>query len=209
MPALKNQRHEKFALGLFEGKSATEAYITAGYRPCRQNAARLTTKDDIQARLAELQAPAAKEAAVTVESIYSEIDAAIAVAADRRQAAAMVSATSLRAKIAGLMVERVEVGGPNAFDDAETIEDVIEAAGEQLRAEGYRLDEADKAQLTDMLLRQEDERQEFLASCKARAVNIKYANDPTELRHRQTVAAERQRQREQKRIDSKRSLITQ
>ena len=47
---------------------------------------------------------------------------------ERGQAAAMVSASTLRAKLGGLMVERVEVGGPNAFDEAETVEDVIEAA---------------------------------------------------------------------------------
>ena len=41
MPPLGNPRHEKFVQGLFEGKSADEAYQLAGYKPHRQNAHRL------------------------------------------------------------------------------------------------------------------------------------------------------------------------
>jgi phage terminase small subunit len=76
VPLLKNPRHEKFALALAEGKSATDAYALAGYKPCRQNAHRMTTKDDIQARLAEIQGAAAKASEVTIESLLSELEAA-------------------------------------------------------------------------------------------------------------------------------------
>lgn len=31
MPVLKNQRHERFAQELAKGKSATDAYLAAGY----------------------------------------------------------------------------------------------------------------------------------------------------------------------------------
>jgi phage terminase small subunit len=170
MPALKNQRHEKFALALFEGKSATEAYSAAGYKPCRQNAARLTTKDDIRVRLAELQAPVAAKAAINVDSLNAEIDAALAVAADRGQAAAMVAATSLRAKIAGLLVQRVEIGAAGAFDDAESVEEIIEAACKQYSEQGYTFDDDDKARLGEMFQRCAAEEREFLASCKAKPV---------------------------------------
>lgn len=196
MPILENQRHELFAQELATGKSASEAYALAGFKPSRKNASRLRAKEDIGRRVQELQAVAARSTAITIESICAELDQANQVAMERGQAAAMVSASTLRAKLGGLMVERVEVGGPNAFDEAETIEDVIEAACEQLTAEGYSLDEADKAQLTAILLRQEDERQEFLASCKAKLVAVKYRHDPVELRHRQNKERQRQRKRE-------------
>ena len=43
MAALPNQRHEKFAQGIAEGKSATEAYEAAGYTPNDGNATRLNS----------------------------------------------------------------------------------------------------------------------------------------------------------------------
>jgi vacuolar-type H+-ATPase subunit I/STV1 len=196
MPVLENPRHELFAEELATGKSASEAYALAGFRPSRKNASRLRAKEDISARVAELQAVTARSAAITIESICAELDQANQVAKAKGQAAAMVSASALRAKLGGLMVERVEVGGPDAFSEAETIDDVIEAACEQLTAEGYSLDDADKAQLTAMLLRQEDERQEFLASCKAKLVAVKYRNNPIELKHRQDKERRRLLQRQ-------------
>jgi hypothetical protein len=48
MGILTNPRHELFAQELAKGRSATEAYMLAGYKPCRQNAARLMTNDDIR-----------------------------------------------------------------------------------------------------------------------------------------------------------------
>lgn len=54
MPVLKNARHEAFAQALAKGSTATEAYEIAGYTADRKNAHRLTTKDDIAARVAEI-----------------------------------------------------------------------------------------------------------------------------------------------------------
>ncbi len=62
MPALKNQRWERFCHGLLEGKPAVQAYEDAGYKPSRKNASRLRAKEDTQARLAELKAEAARVA---------------------------------------------------------------------------------------------------------------------------------------------------
>src|SRR5450631_922212 len=145
MPILENPRHELFAQELATGKSASEAYALAGFKPSRKNASRLRAKEDIGRRVQELQAVSARSTAITIESICAELDQANQVAMERGQAAAMVSASTLRAKLGGLMIERVEVGGPNAFDEAETIEDVIETTCEQLVAKGYSVDEADKA----------------------------------------------------------------
>jgi alpha-methylacyl-CoA racemase len=135
MPILENPRHELFAQELAKGNSSSEAYVLAGYKPSRKNAARLRANEGVKARLAELQAVSARSTAITIESICAELDQANQVAMSRGQTAAMVSASTLRAKLGGLMIERVEVGGPDAFDEAETIEDVIEATC----SSGYRL----------------------------------------------------------------------
>jgi hypothetical protein len=111
MPPLSN-RHEAFCRFLAEGLSITESYERAGYKRNRGNSARLNANERIRARVAELQQEAAKASEVTIASICKELDEANAVAKAKGQAAAMVSAATLRAKLAGLMVERVEVGKP-------------------------------------------------------------------------------------------------
>ena len=57
MPVLNNSQHEKFARLVASGRTATKAYILAGYSAvaARQNAHRLTTNDDISMRVLELQ----------------------------------------------------------------------------------------------------------------------------------------------------------
>ena len=55
MPVLQNQRWERFALGLAEGKTGDQAYSDAGYEPNRKNASRLKTTEVISARVMELQ----------------------------------------------------------------------------------------------------------------------------------------------------------
>ena len=200
MPPLNNQRHERFAQALFEGRTADESYALAGYKPNDGNCIRLKGNERVKARLSELQAQAAKKSEVTVASLLDELEHARSRADGLDQLSAAVKAISEKAKISGLLVQKIEVGGPDAFSEAETIEDVIEAACEQLTAEGYSLDEADKAQLTAMLLRQEDERQEFLASCKAKLVAVKYRHDPIELKHRQDKERRRLLQRQGQRL---------
>lgn len=62
MPVLKNARHEAFAQALSTGMSRDQAYAKAGFKPHRQNAHRLMTKDDIQRRVEELTEKAADKA---------------------------------------------------------------------------------------------------------------------------------------------------
>lgn len=54
MPTLSNPRHELFAQARARGAPAITAYIEAGYTPDRGNAAKLTTKNNIKARIEEL-----------------------------------------------------------------------------------------------------------------------------------------------------------
>jgi hypothetical protein len=116
MPVLDNQRWEVYAQKLAEGRSASESYVLAGFRANRGNAARLKANQSIIARVREIQQAAAQSAEINIESICRELDAAIHVAQGKGQANAMVSAASLRAKLAGLLVDRskIEVTAINA-----------------------------------------------------------------------------------------------
>jgi len=73
MGVLKNQRHEAFAQGLAKGLTADQAYQEAGYKPQRQNASRLMTNDDIQARVAELIEAAANRAEIDIARTLKEL----------------------------------------------------------------------------------------------------------------------------------------
>src|SRR6478672_7077174 len=111
MGPLRNQRHERFALALAEGRSISEAYRLAGFQKNTGNASRLNGNESIQARVAELQAGAAAKTEVTLETILGDLADAAAVAKDRGQAQALVSSAMAKAKLLGLDVQRIEIGG--------------------------------------------------------------------------------------------------
>lgn len=72
MPPLENGRHELFALGLAEGKTADEAYEAAGYRANRGNAARLKANESVAARVAEIQRRAAEQTEASIAGVLAE-----------------------------------------------------------------------------------------------------------------------------------------
>lgn len=73
MPVLANARHERFAQALAMGKSADEAYSAAGYTPHRSNASRMSTNDNIRARVAEILQRGAERAEITEEMVLREL----------------------------------------------------------------------------------------------------------------------------------------
>lgn len=73
MPVLPNAKHERFAQELAKGKSATEAYALAGYKPSQPNASRLISNDMVQARVAELTGKAAERAEIDVARVLKEL----------------------------------------------------------------------------------------------------------------------------------------
>jgi hypothetical protein len=168
MAPLKNQRHERFCVALAEGKSADAAYVEAGFQENRGNASRLKANESIRGRLAELQAEAAQRSEITIDTICRELDQACAVARAKGQASAMVSASSLRAKLGGLLIERVEVGSPNEFagcnTEAATVDRLIEIIC------GETPDAHFTAQDRDKLLEMMTAVGEFINSCKAKPV---------------------------------------
>jgi hypothetical protein len=171
VPILKNQRWEIFAQEIAKGETATKAYITAGFRPSRKNASRLKTSEDINARVQELQAVAAHSVSITVESICRELDEANSVARERGQASAMVSASALRAKLAGLMVEKVEVGSPGDFDNLETPEAVAEEMARLFTGDRtIELSPEQSSEFTALVVEYVDAIHEFLAAIAAKPV---------------------------------------
>jgi hypothetical protein len=120
MPALANSRHEAFAQALARGSSATAAYVEAGYKQNRHNAAALAREKHIRTRVNELQeeqlaihqqatAEAAANAKVTLETLIAEAEAARAKAMEEKGgAAAAVSALIAKAKLAGMWREKID-----------------------------------------------------------------------------------------------------
>lgn len=111
MPVLDNPRHEAFAQALFKGKTADEAYVLAGFKANRGNAATLKANQNIVKRLAELQERSAKKVEITVESLALELEEARSLALTEKQTSAAVSATMGKAKLFGLGSETRKLTG--------------------------------------------------------------------------------------------------
>lgn len=77
MSVIGNARHERFAQEVAAGKSATEAYVVAGYSGTEAAAAvsasRLLKNANVRQRISEIQAEAAKRAGITVEKVIAEL----------------------------------------------------------------------------------------------------------------------------------------
>lgn len=111
MPVLKNARHELFVQALAKGKTAEKAYVEAGYKANRHNAAALAREKHILTRLQELQAKAAEKAVVTIQSLTDELEEARGIAIADRQSSAAVAATLGKAKLHGLLIEKKRLEG--------------------------------------------------------------------------------------------------
>ena len=140
MPTLSNPRHEAFAQALARGTSAAAAYIEAGYKANAGNACTLKSQQSISKRVLELQeeqiaihqqatAEAAANAKVTIESLIAEAEAArVKAMAEKGGAAAAVSATTVKAKLAGMWRDKVDQHntGTPAYERIERI--IVERA---------------------------------------------------------------------------------
>jgi hypothetical protein len=171
---LENNRHELFALALASGESASSAFIKAGYQPNDGNCIRLKQNPKVQERLAELQAEAAKSTQISIQSICAELDAANEVAKKNGQADALVSAATLRAKLAGLLTEKVkaevEVSNVNKYDGKD-IAKIAAMVASDLVDSYDGLSEADLVQLGLKLEEYTETVRQFIRGCRARSVS--------------------------------------
>jgi phage terminase small subunit len=111
---LRNPRHERFAQELATGETADSAYVLAGYKENRSNAARLGAARDIQARVAEIQSVGAERAAITVVSLIAEAEKARSKAMSEKGGAnAAVAAVVVKAKLAGLWLDKTAITDPS------------------------------------------------------------------------------------------------
>ena len=132
MPVLPNPRHEKFAEQLAQGRTATEAYVLAGFKPSRRNASRLKSNEDVAARVCEIQQAGANSAEVSVASLLAELEDARAKATTLGQLSAAVRATAEKARISGLLIERQQIEiNQSPFDNDTSIPEVLQYVAEK------------------------------------------------------------------------------
>jgi phage terminase small subunit len=117
MPILTNPRYERFAQGIAKGKSQHDAYIYAGYAPnqkpkdVRSNAGTLARKPEVAARIEELLSKQANRVGVTVDALLLELDEMFKLAKRVKQPSAGVGVVVAKAKLLGLITDKVEVEG--------------------------------------------------------------------------------------------------
>lgn len=120
MPVLSNARHERFSQEVAKGKTADEAYELAGFKPDRGNAARLTAKDSISVRIAELLERAAVRTEITVASITDRL-LAIAKKGEASNEAPLLAvgraALMDAAKLNGLVTDKVDLNAKHDLSE--------------------------------------------------------------------------------------------
>ena len=135
MPILENGRWELFAQALAKGETATKAYVLAGFKPSRTNAARLRSNERISARVLELQMAGAKSAEISIASLLAELEEARSKATSLNQLSAAVRATAEKAKISGLLVEKQQIEVVNTEYEPqsanEVLANILERVGEK------------------------------------------------------------------------------
>jgi phage terminase small subunit len=73
VPALNNDRWERFAQGLAKGMPASEAYVSAGYVRNDGNASRLKGNEKVAARVEEIRNAGALRAEVSIQRVLQEL----------------------------------------------------------------------------------------------------------------------------------------
>lgn len=108
MPALGNPKHERFAQELAKGKTATEAYVLAGYKPNDGNAATLKGNQRISGRVAEIIDRASVRVEITLARLMEMAATVYNAALEQGQNAAAIAAVKELGVLTGHRVERRE-----------------------------------------------------------------------------------------------------
>jgi hypothetical protein len=148
---LPSAKHEKFCLGIvLEGLSVTDSYAACGYVRNRQNAWKLRRRDYIERRIkalleeqahisrtAVVQAIAEKK--VTTESLLEELDESRILGKQKEDPRAMTQASLGKARLAGLMVEKVNMSVQTDDVSQKTPEELRDAITDSLLEWGEKL----------------------------------------------------------------------
>jgi hypothetical protein len=114
---LTNPRYERFAQGLAKGKSQHDAYLYAGYAPnqkskdVRSNAGTLARRPEVAARVEELLSKQQNRIGITVDALLLELDEMYKLAKRVKQPSAGVGVVIAKAKLLGLMTDKLEIEG--------------------------------------------------------------------------------------------------
>lgn len=125
MPALINQRQERFCQLVKQGVPPIRAYPMAGYNEHESAPYRLCGNVRIKRRIAELTKGLAMKTRVTVESVTTDLRRIAEGAEADKQFGAAKGAVETMAKLHGLLVDRKESGGPGEFAGLTSAEDVL------------------------------------------------------------------------------------
>lgn len=140
---LPNPRHELFAQSIAKGENASQAYVSAGFRPSRANACRLQQDERIQQRVADLLADRAKKdvraAEKAVESlalsrkwVLSRLVINAEGALARHDGATANRALELIGKEQGMFIDRKETGAPGDFASMQNAGEVLDLVRKEL-----------------------------------------------------------------------------
>lgn len=144
MPVLSNPRHERFAQELAKGKTADDAYVTAGYKENRHNASTLRTNQTISNRVTEIQSRAAARVEVTRASLILEAEEVRVAAMAAGQLSAAIAAIKEKGVLSGDRVEKRENRNTGADDMTDG-----ELAAIIRRGGAGAIEQADSAKLID------------------------------------------------------------
>jgi len=146
-------------------------------------AARLASDESILKRLAELQSIAAKDSEVVV-SLLAELEDARKRADSLEQLSAATTAIMGKAKLAGLLRDKVEIGAAGDFDSCDSVEAVADKLLQEPQVRFRPVNEEDRQGLVDLLQRHGEEVQEYLAAIFARPVTVTTVVQSPEARRR-------------------------
>jgi hypothetical protein len=160
----------KFVALLLQGESAIDAHEHAGFARDDCNAARLRANPKVVERLTELQNQVAAETQVTIQGLLNELEAVRQKATDLKQLSAAVKAISEKAKISGLMVQRVEIGPAHSFDSCDSTEEVVDSLIRMTLNHYHDFRPEDRRALIEMQERHSAQTQAFIEAIKKRPV---------------------------------------
>jgi len=122
---LRNLRHETFVRHYMKTHNAAEAYrrVYPRHRPdiARITAHQLLTRPDVQRRLKEARAAVIRRADITVDRILQEFEEARQLARKRQRPMDMLAASEKKARLAGLLSRRSDLGDAGELTDTTAV----------------------------------------------------------------------------------------
>ena len=170
MPPLPNARHERFAQGLFEGMTADEAFVTAGYKQNRGNASRLKSNENVRARLAELQTETAASAKVTLERSWPTLWMPPQSPSRKAKGRLWSRPRWPRQSFSASTFNGSRLAATVTLTALNSTREIADKVLERLIEAFIPIDEADRQGLIDLYERHLKETEEYLASIRARPI---------------------------------------